>query len=76
MPADLATAHALMRSLLSVNFVYGLGGLAVFSIDDDNGHVILTLQRELATHVTAQDLLGELREANAQAVFAWETAMN
>lgn len=74
LPSEPQALSVLMRSLLAVNFTYGMAGLAVFSINAGNDHVILTLQQRLDVTVTAQDLLGVLRHSNLQAMFAWEQA--
>ncbi len=74
LPPDQEHQRRLMLSLLAVNFVYGLGGLAVFSVDPSNAHVILTTQHTLDARVTAQELLDTLKEASAQAGVAWDQA--
>lgn len=63
---------AVMRSLLSANFVYGLGGLSVFSINPGDGHIILSTQKPIDTDTTAQDILAFLREAIGQARSLWQ----
>lgn len=74
LPPDHEHQRRLMLSLLAVNFVYGLGGLAVFSVDSSNAHAILTTQHSLDAQVTARDLLDILKDASAQAGAAWEQA--
>lgn len=74
LPTDLDELRMLTLSLLSVNFDYGMGGLAVFSVNPSNAHVILTTQHTLHEYLTAQDLLASIRNSNAQARFAWEEA--
>ena len=71
LPKDPVQLNALLLSVLSLNFVYGMGGLAVFSVDSSNAHLVLTTQHGLDTTVTAQDLLAVLQESHAQAVSAW-----
>lgn len=72
LPKDPVQLNALMLSMLSLNFIYGMGGLAVFSVDSSNAHLILTTQHGLDTTLTAQDLLAVLQESHAQAVSAWD----
>ncbi len=72
LPKDPFQLNALMLSVLSLNFIYGMGGLAVFSVDSSNAHLILTTQHGLDTTLTAQDLLAVLQESHAQAVSAWD----
>lgn len=71
-PDDPAESLPFLHAILRVNFVFGLGGLAVFSINVNNNHVILTTQHTLAESISAQDLFFILQEAAQKAHFAWE----
>jgi hypothetical protein len=72
LPNDPRQLNDLMLSVLAMNFTYGLGGLAVFSVNPEDAHLVLTTQHTLEPSMAPQDLLVALKESNAQAVFAWE----
>lgn len=66
----------LTLALLSVNFIFGLGGLAVFGINVNNEHIVLTTQHILSDSVSAQDLFSLLQEAAYKANQAWQEVQN
>ncbi|MDM0029830.1 hypothetical protein [Variovorax saccharolyticus] len=66
----------LLMELMASNFIYGLGGLAVFSMNPANGHVVFTTQHIAERSMTAQDLWLELRSSITQAHSAWKEALS
>jgi hypothetical protein len=75
MPSSPGAPQVVMLSLLSTNFVYGLGGLSVFSINPSDGHIVLTTQHMIDMRTSAQDILAFLREAVGQARGLWEEVL-
>jgi hypothetical protein len=75
LPSASEASQAIMLSLLSTNFVYGLGGLSVFSVNPRDGHIILTTQNAIGVSTTAQDILAFLQESVGQARDRWQEVL-
>ncbi|MDB5795726.1 MAG: hypothetical protein JWR25_2105 [Noviherbaspirillum sp.] len=76
LPEATGSRLALALSVLSVNFEHGFGGLHVFSVNPNNGHVVFTKQHVIDTATTAQDLYGDLAQSISEAHASWEEAIN
>ncbi|MDM0030407.1 hypothetical protein [Variovorax saccharolyticus] len=76
LPSIESGSTLLLVELMASNFIYGLGGLAVFSMNPTNGHIVFTTQHIVERSTSAQELWFELRNSISQAHSAWEKALS
>ena len=62
----------LLTALLVNNYIAGMGGLFVFGLNPEDGHVVLTMQVSIDAETTGRELLDALRDTTARAKTLWQ----
>jgi hypothetical protein len=63
----------MLAALLMNNYIGGMGGLFVFGLNPEDGHVVLTVQVNIDADTTGQDLMSALRDTTARAKTIWQS---